>query len=383
MNVRRHSYGSVEGGDGRMVESLVAVRVADGNDSQKSQLVDLAYTTQHSQSSINDGRFKGSLVLSEGRRHKSAALYDTLAIGALILLWWAVCAEFNLNARLACIHTPAPYTIAAFQLSACLVFYIPAWALKVKTRPQYHSFAIFVRVMGPQGLCCVLLHVGALLSISAGAVSFCHIVKAAEPVLTSLLTIVVIGKFFSWQTYATIVPILLGVSAASISSLSFSWYAFGTAMVSNLGGSLRSVYAKSTMQTPNKIGRNLDSSNIYASMSIFAAIASFAIAFSVEGLTFFQQFGATADLETTSMAFVYFRFINSCVLFWLFTELAFMTLSKVDALTYSVANTMKRLYIIGYSVLMVEKQLSLTSWIGAAVAVVGTCLFSVCKQIYG
>lgn len=40
---------------------------------------------------------------------------------------------------------------------------------------------------------------GAVISIGAGAVSFAHTVKAAEPLFTCLLSYFVLGTVFKWQ----------------------------------------------------------------------------------------------------------------------------------------------------------------------------------------
>ena len=112
---------------------------------------------------------------------------------------------------------------------------------------------------------------GAVIAFFAGAVSFGHIVKASEPVVSSLLNFAFLGEVMPWQVYASLLPIIGGVGLASASELSFNWLlrlqkrvalklrlCFGAAMGSNLGSASRAVYSKKarrflnpTIFTPN------------------------------------------------------------------------------------------------------------------------------------
>ena len=61
--------------------------------------------------------------------------------------------------------------------------------------------------------------------------SFTHIVKASEPVVSAALSAVMLGAFYSPITYLTLLPIVGGVALASLKELSFTWLGFGAAML--------------------------------------------------------------------------------------------------------------------------------------------------------
>lgn len=71
--------------------------------------------------------------------------------------------------------------------------------------------------------------------------SFVHIVKASEPVVSSVLNYLFVGDVLAWPVYAALLPIIGGVALASVQELSFTWFSFGCAMVSNFGSAATGV----------------------------------------------------------------------------------------------------------------------------------------------
>ena len=69
-------------------------------------------------------------------------------------------------------------------------------------------------------------HFGAVLSMNAGAVSFTHIVKAAEPVFSTVLSGIILGTWAPAVVNLTLVPVMAGVIMASFGGLEFNWAAF-------------------------------------------------------------------------------------------------------------------------------------------------------------
>ena len=90
------------------------------------------------------------------------------------------------------------------------------------------------------------------------------------------------GELNAWQVYAALIPIIGGVGIASAAEMSFNWLCFGAAMGSNIGSASRAVYTKMVMGKGN-IGKNMDSSNVYAVLTIMATFMLIPIAFAIEG----------------------------------------------------------------------------------------------------
>ena len=110
-----------------------------------------------------------------------------------------------------------------------------------------------------------------VVSLGAGAVSFTHIIKASEPVVSAALSAVLLGAVYSPITYLTLLPIVGGVALASLKELSFTWIGFIAAMGSNVSSALRGILAKKTMG--GGVGENMTEANLYAVLTILAFIA--------------------------------------------------------------------------------------------------------------
>ena len=110
-----------------------------------------------------------------------------------------------------------------------------------------------------------------VVSLGAGAVSFTHIIKASEPVVSAALSAVLLGAVYSPITYLTLLPIVGGVALASLKELSFTWVGFIAAMGSNISSALRGILAKKTMG--GGVGENMTEANLYAVLTILAFIA--------------------------------------------------------------------------------------------------------------
>jgi solute carrier family 35 protein E1 len=124
-------------------------------------------------------------------------------------------------------------------------------------------------------------HTMTVVSLGAGAVSFTHIVKAAEPFFSTIMSAIFLGSVFPWQVYATLLPIVAGVSIASMKELSFSWVSFLNAMGSNTAFSLRAIFSKKEMQTPP--GENFSPANLYAVLTIISFVGLLPVALLSEG----------------------------------------------------------------------------------------------------
>merc|ERR1711968_138702 len=198
-------------------------------------------------------------------------------------------------------------------------------------------------------------HIGAVISLGAGAVSFTHIVKASEPVVSAALSAVLLGAFYSPITYLTLLPIVGGVALASLKELSFTWLGFGAAMLSNVSSALRGILAKKTMG--GGVGENMNETNLYAIMTAVAAGTS------------------KKDLAILSAL--------SGAYYYLYNEVAFLALGRVNPVTHAVGNTIKRVVIIIASVIAFNTPISRLGVIGSSIAITGTLLYSLAKNKYG
>ena len=177
-----------------------------------------------------------------------------------------------------------------------------------------------------------IAHVTAVLSLGAGAVSFTHIVKAAEPVFTAGFSAVLLGQTFALPVYASLLPIILGVSLASLKEISFSWVAFGNAMGSNTFSALRGIQGKKQMGKP--VGENMTPANLYAVLTVLAFCFLTPAALLVEGKKFKPAWNAAVSAGATPKSLTATILISG-LLYYLYNEVAFLALDSVNPVTVS------------------------------------------------
>lgn len=173
-------------------------------------------------------------------------------------------------------------------------------------------------------------HVTAVLSLGAGAVSFTHIVKAAEPVFTAGFSAALLGQTFAAPVYLSLVPIIAGVSLASLKELSFSWVAFGNAMGSNTASALRGILGKKQMGKP--VGENMTPANLYAVLTVLAFCFLSPVALLVEGRKAKPAWDAAIAAGATAKG-LSSTIMLSGLFYYLYNEVAFLALDSVNPVT--------------------------------------------------
>jgi solute carrier family 35 protein E1 len=240
--------------------------------------------------------------------------------------------------------------------------------------------------------------VATVLSLGAGAVSFTHIVKALEPFFSAMVSAVVSHEVLKPQVYATLLPVVGGVALAVAAELSFSWWAFSTALGSNLAFALRAVLSKKAMvqlqagasktgaSAKDKGGSSSVGTRTLSAPSVFGVVtwAAFGLmlplALLVEGKGAAAAWSkATASMDSVLLAR---QLALSGLFHYLNNEVMYLVLSEVHPITLAVGNTLKRVVIIGVSLLVFRNPISLTAAVGSAIGVGGVLLYSLTKQYY-
>jgi len=273
-----------------------------------------------------------------------ASIGRTVAIGLSIALWWASNVKFNIaNKRLLKVF-PLFLTLTTVQFGMGAVVAILAWSLRLR-KWQTPSRAQ-LRALYPLALVHVLGNVFTNLSLRAMAVSLTHTLKASEPFFSVVISKLFIpGTVYTGAVYASLVPIVFGVTMASVSDITFSWFGFFTAMGANIAFQSRNVLSKRFMNTPKEVTEGaaepMGNFNTFAWISIlsFLTLAPFALLFDAAKwsgtLTAAGVAGWTAPAVALALANVGF-------LHWLYNQASYLVLVQVNPVTHAVGNTMKR-----------------------------------------
>lgn len=294
-------------------------------------------------------------------------------MGSYFALWYLFNIAYNIYNKQSLNALDFPWTVATIQMAVGILYFVPLWVLGIRKAPKLSGADL--KTLFPIALCHTGVHVGAVIALGAGAVSFAHIVKASEPVVTCGMNLAILGEKLPLSVYMTLLPIIGGVAIASMKELSFTFLALAAAMLSNVSSAARGVLSKKTM-SGKKIGENLDAQNLYAVLTAMSTVILIPMMLAFEGTGFFPAFNkAVASGEFTKKGLATLLALSGAS-YYAYNEVAFLALGKVNPVTHAVGNTIKRVVIIVASVIAFKTPMSTGSIIGSTIAILGTLLYS-------
>ncbi|CAM9417135.1 unnamed protein product [Discosporangium mesarthrocarpum] len=308
---------------------------------------------------------------------EEGGLQAKLQVASYFGLWYLFNIGYNIYNKRVLNMLPIPWIMATTQLGIGLFYVFPLWMSRLRPAPVLADGAM--KPLSTLAFFHMCAHITAVLSLGAGAVSFTHIVKAGEPVFTAGFSALILGQVFAFPVYLSLVPIIAGVSLASLKELSFSWVAFGNAMGSNTASALRGIMGKKQMGKP--VGENMSAANLYAVLTIISFLMLTPAALLVEGAKIKPAWdaaiaaGATAKGLATTIGL-------SGLFYYLYNEVAFLALSSVNPVTHAVGNTIKRVVIIVAACIAFRTPMNPLSIVGSSLAVGGTLVYSLVKAKY-
>lgn len=208
-----------------------------------------------------------------------------------------------------------------------------------------------------------------LIAIYYVAVSFAETVKSSAPLFTVLIAYCVIGERTGTFVFFSLIPVMIGLALCSSNELSFSMIGFVCALTTNLCECVMSVVSKSLLS--NKV-------YIYspAELQFYPNLA--AVVLQLPTWYFLVDFD---KLQNQLDHDLLFAIILDGISFHGQTITAYVLMSYVNPVTYSVANTTKRACLIWLSVLMFGNPVTLWSGIGTAVVITGVLLYSKAREV--
>eukprot|EP00904_Undaria_pinnatifida_P010405 jgi/Undpi1/6495/HiC_scaffold_20.g08974.m1 len=215
-----------------------------------------------------------------------------------------------------------------------------------------------------------------VVAFGAGAVSVAHIVKATEPLFSTVTAAVFLKTVFRWQVYAALLPIVFGVILVSVGELSFSWAPFLLAVGSNTVFALRSTFSKKAMTAPR--GKNMNPANLYAVTTAMSFLLLLPLAALLEGPKIGAAFEKAIKTMNGPEAFR-LAFLTAGLSYYLYNEVAFLALSSVHPITHAVGSTIKRVVIVLSSVALFRAPMRPIAVLGSAIAILGTMLYALAK----
>eukprot|EP00903_Cladosiphon_okamuranus_P019421 g17856.t1 len=298
-------------------------------------------------------------------------------------LWYALNVWYNIVNKKVLNALPLPAFIAVLQLGIGSLWVGTQWLVGIRAPPGKLTSTGVTRLTPV-----AFFHGGGqlatVLSLGAGAVSFTHVVKAMEPFFSALVAAVWFRQVFRWQVYASLVPVVAGVSIACAKEINFSWVSFLAAMASNLLFACRANFSKALMtRPPFRRGASTSSANLYG----LVTLVSFVVFAPGAALTGWSKWGPAWELAMKENGNQGRKLALSIALsgvsHYLNNEVMYLALGSVHPTTLAVGNTMKRVFIVVASLIVFKTPISKLGMVGSAIAVGGVLVYSLARQHYG
>jgi len=323
---------------------------------------------------------------------------DSVALALFFVFWYAGNMKYNeyntgslneVGGKMA----GMTMIVATMQLGVCALYALITWIVRInpvnifglqmpsKQNVPAISVSDVMKTM-PVAFCSAGAHACTVFALG-GDPLFGQIVKSAEPVLAAIVNTVFYGKPPT-ITKAACLPIIVGgVAFASLKkggdgsySLKFDQTALVFGMLANTFAAFKGSENKKLMDTPGLKERFAGVGNQFAITQILAFFICLPVMFLTEGSSF-DTF--TNKLATNST--LQFNLVMSGICFYIYNELATMTLKVTGPVTASVANTAKRVIVMVYMAAITGKALTDEQKIGASVAIAGVLLYSVIDDL--
>ncbi|XP_030516191.1 glucose-6-phosphate/phosphate translocator 2, chloroplastic-like [Rhodamnia argentea] len=294
-----------------------------------------------------------------------------IKIGLYFATWWALNVVFNIYNKKVLNAFPYPWLTSTLSLAAGSSMMLISWATKVAETPKVDLE--FWKMLLPVAVAHTIGHVAATVSMSKVAVSFTHIIKSGEPAFSVLVQRFLLGETFPFSVYLSLLPIIGGCALAAVTELNFNMTGFMGAMISNLAFVFRNIFSKKGMK-----GKSVSGMNYYACLSMLSLLILTPFAIAMEG----PQMWAAGWQKAASQIgpnFVWWVVAQS-VFYHLYNQVSYMSLDQISPLTFSIGNTMKRISVIVSSIIIFHTPVQPINALGAAIAILGTFLYSQAKQ---
>lgn len=294
-----------------------------------------------------------------------------IKIGLYFATWWALNVVFNIYNKKVLNAFPYPWLTSTLSLACGSLMMLVSWATKIADAPK--TDFEFWKTLFPVAVAHTIGHVAATVSMSKVAVSFTHIIKSGEPAFSVLVSKFLLGESFPLPVYLSLLPIIGGCALSAATELNFNMTGFMGAMISNLAFVFRNIFSKKGMS-----GKSVSGMNYYACLSMLSLLILTPFAIAVEGPQMWAA-GWQNALAQIGPNFVWWVAAQS-IFYHLYNQVSYMSLDQISPLTFSIGNTMKRISVIVSSIIIFHTPVQPVNALGAAIAILGTFLYSQAKQ---
>ncbi|KAF2362638.1 Sugar phosphate transporter domain [Trinorchestia longiramus] len=302
-------------------------------------------------------------ITKEGLQHPRAVLFLLLwymfSAGTIFLNKY-ILSSLNFNPYLLCgLQMFVTMLCGAFQMKYPLGCYTPGPVL-----PRPSNFAPRMIILGLLQLGTIFFGLVALYYV---AVSFAETVKSSAPLVTVIIAWLIRGERTSVLVLLTLLPVMVGLAVCSSGELSFSLLGFLCALTTNVCEVIQSVFSKTVLSDP---------SYIYSPAELQFYPNACGVAVQAVGWLFLVSASSLAMLTDPHLLLV---MLLDGICFHCQTITAYVLMSYISPVTYSVANTTKRAFLIMLSIMVFGNAITVSSGVGTIMVIAGVLLYSKAK----
>jgi solute carrier family 35 protein E1 len=347
----------------------------------KSAFVSIQANSDNSESRLslpvkanNSSRFSIFSNSLKSAMSATSATQRYVKLGAYFFLIYFFTIVYNISSKKVLDVVPLPCTISTIMLLIGIPLFLPLWIVKP---PSFAPLSSDLKGFSLISLCHGLGHIATTYALSSGSVSFVHVVKSAEPLFAAMLSFLITRKSMPFRSYASLIPIVVGVGLASFKEFSFSWFGFSAAMISNLLYPSRMVLSKKILS--DKPGKQLSASNTFRMITAIAFLELLPITFLLEGSRIREYF-TEISTNIVQRNYILRHLLFGGISFYLYNEIAFWVLDLVHPVTSAVGNSIKRVVLVIASIIIFRTPVNSIGMIGSVLAIIGSLLYALGQE---
>ena len=307
---------------------------------------------------------------------------ESMQIAILLVIWYATSSSSNTITKVLLNEHQDPTFI-----TLCHFFFVTLFSklyLYSSTFPSVpllsipDSSRIFLTL--PISLAGLSGHWLSALSLSYVPISFTHTVKATSPIFSVILSRIFLNEHTTMAVVGSLVPIVLGVTlSTSGNGAEVNLPGFLCAMLSTIVFVFQNVYSK-------KLGSDLDEHQMlfYTGITCFCCLAPLWLLWRVWAYAVLISPSSSLSAEASSdwaslfSSFFHLLFMYLCsgISYFIQNLTAVMILKRMNPVSYSIGNTLKRVVVIISSILYFGNPISTRNAIGMTLALSGVALYN-------
>lgn len=275
-----------------------------------------------------------------------------------------------------------PCMVSWLQLVVGVMWIVPMWIVGYRPAPLVNA-AFFISTFGPIGLLHAAGHSAQVKAIGAGTAFMVTLVKATEPILGTLVTLVAYGTWPSRLTTLSLLVIVAGVFIGAFkpghshfSATDLLTISSGAALFSTLLFVVAKVLAKRLMTPDMKRQKHLDPANNYALLMCASCIFLALPAFVFDGPTALYTWRA---FDYQKRYLVAKRIALSGLALNASNECSFRVLDVLGPVSQAVANAAKRIAVLFAAVIFLGEKIAVTEAAGSAISLFGVLCYGLSK----